>query len=775
MGEFAIGQPVTRQEDPRLLTGRGEFLGDVNLPDQAHGAVLRSPHAHAKILSLDTTDARAAPGVLAVLTGEDWAREGYGSLPCEEIRTRRDGSPMFHPPHPALVTGRVRLVGDYVAFVVAETAVQARDACELIMVDYQAVAAVTGTADAVAQGAPAVWDECPDNICYDHDQGDEAAVDAAIARADHVVRQRLIVNRVTAVAMEPRGCLGDYDAGTGRYTLYTGLQNPHPLRQQIAHQIFHIPETSVRIVPGDIGGSFGMRGGTYHELLLVLWASRITGRPVKWICDRSEGFMSDDHARDNVTDLTLALDKEGNFLGLKISTIANLGAYLGIRGPRPPIGNLGTLVGVYKTPAVYVEVTGVFTNTNSTSPYRGAGAPEAAYIIERAVDIAARELDMDPAEIRRRNCVPPDAMPWTNALGYTYDCGEFENNQVKAMALADYAGFEARRAESAAGGMLRGIGMSNTVKKTSTPNIESADIRFSPSGTVTLIMGTISHGQGHETIFKQIMCSSLGIDPGIVEFVQGDTDIVGYGRGTFNSRSTAIGGSAVKLAGDKIIAKGVRIAAHLLEAAEADIEFTGGTFTVAGTDRRIGLIELARESYVPGSLPPGIEPGLDEKGSFTPQYWNWPTGVQVCELEIDPDTGTTRMLNFVCVDDVGVVINPLLLTAQLHGGIAQGIGQALMEDIAFDRDSGQLLSGSLMDYCMPRADDLCYFDIVSAPVPTKSNPIGAKGGGESGPTGALPATMNAVVDALKPLGIRHLDMPATPERVWRAIQEAKAA
>ncbi len=774
MGEFAIGQPVTRQEDPRLLTGRGEFLGDVNLPDQAHGAVLRSPHAHAKIVSVDTTDARAAPGVLAVLTGEDWAREGYGSLPCEEIRTRKDGSPMFHPAHPALVTGRVRLVGDYVAFIVAETASLARDACELIAVAYQPLPAVTGTADAIAADAPWVWDECPDNICYTHDQGDQAAVDAAIAQAPHVVRQRLIVNRVTAVAIEPRGVLGDHDAGSGRYTLYTGLQNPHPLRHQIAHQIFHIPETSVRIVPGDVGGSFGMRGGTYHELLLVLWASRITGRPVKWICDRSEGFMSDDQARDNVSELTLALDGDGNFLALKISTIANLGAYLGIRGPRPPIANLGTLAGVYKTPAVYVEVTSVFTNTNSTSPYRGAGAPEAAYITERLVDIAARELDMDPAEIRRRNCVPPDAMPWTNALGYTYDCGEFENNQVKAMALADYAGFEARRAKSAAGGMLRGIGMSNTVKKTSTPNIESADIRFTPSGTVTLIMGTISHGQGHETIFKQIMCGSLGIDPDIVEFVQGDTDIVGYGRGTFNSRSTAIGGSAVKLAGDKIIAKGVRVAAHLLEAAEADIEFADGAFTVAGTDRRIGLIELARESYVPGKLPPGIEPGLDEKGTFTPQYWNWPTGVQVCELEIDPGTGKTRILNFVCVEDVGVVINPLLLKAQLHGGIAQGIGQALMEDIAFDRDSGQLLSGSLMDYCMPRADDLCYFDIVSAPVPTESNLIGAKGGGESGPTGALPATMNAVVDALKPLGIRHLDMPATPERVWRAIQEAKA-
>lgn len=774
MGEFAIGQPVRREEDPRLLTGRGEFLNDVNLYRQAHAYVLRSPHAHARIVSIDTSAARAAPGVLCVLTGEDWAAENFGSLPCEEIRTKQDGSPMFHPPHPALVTGRVRLVGDYVAFVVAESRDLARDAAELIAVDYAPLPAVTATADAVEPGAPAVWDECPDNICYYHEQGDDAAVAAAFAQADHVVRQRMVVNRVTAVALEPRGCIGDYDARHDRYTLYTGLQNPHPLRHQIARQIFHIPETHVRILAGDVGGSFGMRGGIYHELPLVLWASRKLGRPVKWTCDRSEGFMSDDHGRDNVSELALAMDKEGNFLGLRISTIANMGAYLGIRGPRPPIGNLGTLVGVYRTPAVHVEVTGVFTNTNSTSPYRGAGAPEAAYITERLVDIAARTLGMDPAEIRRRNCVPPSAMPWTNALGYTYDCGEFEANMDKAMAAADWAGFEARRAAAASRGALRGIGMSNTVKKTSTPNIESADIRFDPSGTVTLIMGTISHGQGHETIFKQIMCGRLGIDPATVRFVQGDTDIVSYGRGTFNSRSTAIGGSAVKIASDKIIAKAKRIAAHLLEAAEVDIAFADGTFSVSGTDRAISLIEVAKTAYKPTAIPPDIEPGLDETGTFTPQYWNWPTGVQVCELEIDPDTGRTEIVNFVCVDDVGTVINPLLLKAQMHGGIVQGIGQALMEDVVFEPESGQLLTGSLMDYCLPRADDLCDMEVISAPVPTSSNPIGAKGGGESGPTGALPAVINAVVDALKPLGVTHLDMPATPERVWQAIRAARA-
>ncbi|MHA1108252.1 MAG: xanthine dehydrogenase family protein molybdopterin-binding subunit, partial [Alphaproteobacteria bacterium] len=728
----------------------------------------------ARINSIDTAQAQAAPGVVAVCTGADWAEENYGTPPSEDILTRKDGSPLYQPPHPALVTDRVRVVGDSVAFVVAESRDQARDAAEMIAVDYDALPAITATADALKPGAPLVWDDCPDNICFYLERGDESAVEAAFARADHVVRQSMVVNRITTVTLEPRGCLGEYDARHDRYTLHTGLQRPHEMRQRITQQVFHIPETSVRVVSGDIGGSFGMRGSIYCEQLLVLWAAKKTGRPVKWICDRSEGFMSDDHARDNVSELALALDKDGKFLGLRVSTIASMGAYLGIRGPRPPIGNLGTLAGIYTTPAVYVEVTGVYCNTTPTSPYRGAGAPEAAYITERLVDIAARELDMDPAEIRRRNCVPSSAMPWTNALDYTYDCGEFEFNMDKAMEVSDWAGFEARRAESAARGRLRGIGMSNTVKKTSTPNIESAGIRFDPSGTVTLIMGTISHGQGHETIFKQIMCDRLGLDPADVRYVQGDTDNVTYGRGTFNSRSTAIGGSAVKIATDKIIEKGTRIAGHMLEAAEADITFDEGTFSVAGTDHSVTLRDVAKTAFNATALPPDIEPGLDETGAFTPQYWNWPTGVQICELEIDPDTGSTEILNFVCVDDVGTVINPALLKAQMHGGIVQGIGQALMEDIKFDGDSGQLLTGSLMDYCMPRADDLCAIEVISAPVPTASNLIGAKGGGESGPTGALPTTINAVMDALKPLGVTHMDMPATPLRVWQAIQDAKA-
>ena len=772
MGEFAVGQSVPREEDPRLLTGGGEFLDDVNLRGQAWGYVLRSPHAMADIRSIDTGAAARAPGVLRVLTGADWAAEGYGGLPCEDLnKTRPDGAPIYQPDWPALVAGRVRSVGDPVAFVVAETPAQARDAAEMIGVDYAPLPSVAGVERAVAPGAPAVWADCPDNICFVEEKGDAAAVDAAFAAADRIVRRKLTINRVTAVALEPRGCLGDYDRRQDRYTLYTGPQNPHPLRYQIARQIFGIPETAVRIVPGDVGGSFGMRGGTYAELVLVLWASRLVGRPVKWRCERSEGFLSDSHGRDNVSEVALALDRDGTFLALRVRTLAAMGAYLAIRGPRPPTNNLGTVAGVYRTPAVHVEVTGVFTNTVPTNPYRGSGAPEAAYVGERLIDIAARELGLDAAEIRRKNAVPPESMPWTNALGFTYDCGDFPGNLDKALAAIDYAGFEARRAEAAGRGRLRGIGLSNTVKKTSSPFPESSGIRFDPSGTVTLVMGTVSHGQGHETVFKQIVCDRLGIDPATIRYVQGDTDIVPYGRGTFNSRSMSIGGSAVALACDKTIAKATRIAAHLLEAAEEDIGFSGGAFAVRGTDRALPFLEVAAAAFRPALLPPGIEPGLYETGTFVPQYWNWPTGVQVCELEIDPETGATEIVGFVCVDDVGTVVNPLLLKAQMHGGIVQGIGQALMEDIVYDED-GQLLAGSLMDYCLPRAGDTCSMEIVSAPTITKSNLIGAKGGGESGPTGALPATINAVVDALKPLGVDHIDMPATPQRIWRAIRDA---
>ncbi len=776
MGEFAIGQPLPREEDPRLLRGDGNYLDDINFLNQAYGFVLRSPHAHAKIISIDTQAAKNSPGVVRVLTGDDWKAENYGTMPCEDtaMANRSDGTPMFHPYRGALITKRARFVGDYIAFVIAETRDQARNAAELIEVEYEVLPAINSIEKALEGDITSVWPANPDNIAFTLEKGDEPAVEEAFAKADKIITREFRISRVTAVTLEPRGCIGSYDKRTARYTLYTGLQNPHPVRQQLTQGVFHIPETQMHVVPGDVGGSFGMRGGTYPELALVLWGARLTDRPIKWICDRSEGFMSDDHGRDNLSRVSLALDKEGLFLGIKVHSVASMGAYLAIRGPRPPTNNLGTLAGVYRTPAAFVRVDGVFTNMNCTNPYRGSGAPEAAFNIERIVDIAADEIGMDPALLRAKNSVTPEQMPWTNALGFTYDCGDFPGNQEKALNAINYDQFSDRREKSRVAGRLRGLGISNTVKKTSSPFPETCKLRFDPSGTLTMIMGTISHGQGHETIFKQIVCDKLGLDPSIIRFVQGDTDVATYGRGTFNSRSTSIGGSAAALACSKTIDKGRRIAAHIFETAESDIEFTSGNFIVTGTDRQISLVEVAQKSFQASSMPPDIEPGLDEQGVFKPEYWNWPTGVQVCEVEIDPETGATDIVNFVCVDDVGTVINPLLLKAQMHGGIAQGIGQALMENIHFDGASGQLLTGSLMDYCMPRADDFCYMDIISAPTITASNLIGAKGGGESGPTGALPATINAVMNALRPLGVNHLDMPATSYRIWQAIQAARA-
>ena len=773
MGEFAIGQPVPRTEDPRLLTGGGKFVDDVKLLGEAHANILRSPHAHARILAIGTDAAKAAPGVLAVLTGQDYAADGLGYMPCTELQKRRDGSPMFLPPHPALVLDQVKRVGDAVALVIAETVAQAKDAAERIEVEYEPLPSVTSAAEAAMPGAQAVWEACTGNICYYHEQGDKVAVEAAFAKADCVVRRRFKVNRVSANTMEPRGCIGDYDWREDRYTVYTGLQNPHQVREQIARGVFGVAETQLRIMPGDIGGSFGLRGGTYPEIVMVLWASKIVGRPVKWVCERSEGLLSDHHARDNFSDVALALDKNGNFLALDVSTTANMGAYLAVKGPRPPVGNLGTLAGVYTTPLAHVSVTAVFTNTNPTNPYRGSGAPEAAYITERLIDIAARELGIDPAELRRRNLIAHEAMPFTNALGYTYDCGAFEKGLDGALEMADYAGFEARRAAARKRGKLRGIGLSHAVKKTSIPVIETAEIRFDPSGTATLLIGTISHGQGHETIYKQIMCDRLGLLPERIRIVESDTDLVTYGGGTFGSRSAALGGSAIVRAAEKIEAKARRIAAHLLEAAKSDLTFEDGAFIIAGTDRSVTLVEVAKAAYTPPRLPSEIEPGLDETAAFAPEGQNWPNGCHICEVEIDPDTGTHEIVRYTAVDDVGTVLNPLLYEAQIHGGVVQGLGQALMEEMVFENGTGQLLSGSFMDYCMPRADDLCFIDQGSEPVPTRTNPLGVKGAGESGPVAALPAAINAVIDALKPLGVDHIDPPATPERIWRAVREAE--
>ena len=764
-----IGAPVPREDDSRLLTGGGRYLDDIAFEGLARGVVLRSPHAHARIVAIDTAEAERMPGVLAVLDGTDWRADGHGCLPCEDEAARPDGAPMIDPPRPALVRERVRFVGDPVAFVVAETEALALDAAERIAVDYEPLPASVTIDGALAEGAPAVWPFCLDNVAFAHTEGDAEAVAAAFEGAAHTVRQRFAINRITGAMMEPRGCVGLYDPRDGRYTIHSGVQNAHTLRRQLAETVFGVAESRVRVVCDDIGGSFGTRGANYPELILVLWAARRIGRPVKWISSRGEGLATDDHARECVIEVALALDDEGRFLALDVSTSANLGAYLSTRGPRPPVGNLGTLAGVYRTPAAHVAVRGVHTHTTPTSPYRGSGAPEAAFALERTVDVAARRLGMDPAEIRRINTVAPDRMPWTNALGYVYDCGDFPKNLSNVLQEADFKGFYERRRETEARGRLRGFGFANTVKKTSTPIVETAEIRVDPSGGLTLMTGTIDHGQGHSTIFRQILCESLGAAPGDIRFVQGDTDLVVYGRGTFNSRSTAIAGSAIRLAADKVIDKGKRIAAHLLEAAETDIAYADALFSVAGTDQSVSLAKVALAAVEPTALPAGLEPGLGAQAWFAPEYWNWPSSAQVCEVEIDPETGVVEIVRYTGVSDAGRVINPMLYAGQLHGGIAQGIGQALLEEIRIDPESGQLLTGSFMDYALPRADDLSAFAVASAGIPTASNPIGAKGVGESGPTGALPATINAIADALSSNGVEDIPLPATPERIWRAL------
>ena len=772
MGEFGIGQGISRFEDPRLLRGGGRYVDDVVLPGMAYAHVLRSPHAHARIVSIDTAAAMAAPGVLAVLTGEDWAASGFGNLPANGGRFRRDGSPMFVPPYPVLVGGRVRRVGDYVAFVVAETRNQAMDAADLIEVDYEPLPAVTATEAAAMDGAPAVWDECPDNVCYVHQEGDAAAVDAAFEKADHVVGQTFVINRVSANSMEPRGCIGVYDAADEAYTVYTTLQGLQPYRSLLAN-ILNAPESSVRVIAGDIGGGFGMKTAIYNEVPLTLLASKRTGRPVKWISTRSEALLSDGHGRDNVTAGQLALDANGKFLGMRVRTTACIGAYLQIGVENSAVKNLGTLAGVYTTPAIDVEVTTVFTNTNPVRAYRGNGRPEAAYVMERLIDLAAAEMQVDPAELRRRNMIAPDAMPYQTALSFKYDCGEFEKNMDMALAMGGYTGFAARRDEARTRGKLRGIGLSNTIERAGSEGVEGAEIRFDRSGTVTVLSGSIDQGQGHETMYKQLVHERLGVDPADMRYVSGDSDKAPLGQGSFGSRSATIGGTALHLAAEKIIAKGKRIAAHIFETDPAAVAFEEGVFSVQGTNQSMTIKEVARKSLDPDSLPDGMEPGLSEQGSFVATVMNFPNGVHLCEVEIDEETGAVDIVAYNVVDDVGTVLNPLLLKGQIHGGIAQGAGQILMEDIQYDRDSGQLLTGSFMDYCMPRADDLSFVAVESNPVPTATNPLGVKGAGEAGNVGALPAVANAVVNALSVYGVKHIEMPATPERVWQAIRAAK--
>jgi aerobic carbon-monoxide dehydrogenase large subunit len=768
MGEFAIGQAVPRFEDPRLVRGGGRYVGDMVLPGMAFGYVLRSPHGHARIRSIDTAKAKASPGVLAVLTSADWKAAGWGDLPVPGGLSRRDGS-VFKPPYPGLAKDKVRFVGDYVAFVVAETLHQAMDAAELIAVDYEPLPATVSTAEASAKGAPAVWEGCADNIGFVQLFGDKAAADAAFAKADHVVKHKFVINRVTAASMEPRGALGDYNAAEDRYTIYTTLQRVHPYRSELS-PVMKVPESKIRVVAGDIGGSFGMKSAVYNEVALVLLASKVTRRPVKWMSTRSEAFLCDAQARDNVTEAELALDKQGHFLAMRAKVVAAIGAYLQT-GMQAFTGNIGTLAGVYRIPAMHADVTAVFTHTSPVRPYRGNGRPEAAYVIERLVDLAADQLGIDPTDLRRKNYISPNAMPFKTALTFTYDSGEFEKGMDLALKLADFGGFEKRRAESRKRGKLRGIGVSNTIERAAAAGFEGAEIRFDKSGTATLFCGSVTQGQGHETTFKQIMCDRLGVDPGDVYYVQGDTDQVFIGEGTGGSRSATIGGAAVDMAAQRVTAKAKAIAAHLLKVDAGDVNFADGVFSSPRTNQTLTIKEVAKEAVDPAKLPKGMDVGLNATATYVAPVQNFPNGCHVCELEIDEETGSVEIQRYSVVDDVGTVINPLLLKGQIVGGVAQGVGQILMEDIQFDGD-GQILTGSFMDYAMPRATDISAVEVKSNPVPTKTNPLGVKGAGEAGCVGAMPAVANALVDALSHLGIKHIEMPATPERLWRAISQA---
>jgi aerobic carbon-monoxide dehydrogenase large subunit len=770
MGQFGVGQPVPREEDPYLLRGAGRYVDDVRLLDLSRAVVLRSPHAHARIRSINIDAAKAAPGVLLVLTGETPEVAALGLQVPRMPRKRKDGSPGFIAPQPHLARGFVRFVGDPVAFVVAETLNQAKDAAELIEVDYEPLPALVSTAAAVEPGAIKIWDNCPDNVAFYHEIGNKAAVDAAFAQAAHVIKHRMVINRITANSMEPRGSLAEYDGRENRYVIRCTLQAPHRSRGIFA-QLLKVPETAVRVICENVGGGFGMKGSLGPEYVLTALAARLLRRPVKWVEERSEGLLADEHARDNVTDAELALDKDGKFLAVRTRTLANIGAYhTSDRAAGPPLSNLGSLAGTYTTPALYCEVLGVMTHTQLTGHYRGAGRPEASYVIETMVDLAARKLGIDPAELRRRNTVPLITVPYKTGLTFILDSGDFGKNLGDALKMADYAGFAARAAESKTRGKLRGIGVTNTIEGTAGGMLEHAEIRFDFTGTLTLMMGTHDHGQGHGTTFKQILSDRLGIDADKVRYRNGDTDEVLTGTGTFGSRSTACGGSALVIAADKVIARGKKLASHFLEAAEADIVFEGGKFAVAGTDKAITLIDVAKASYMPGRLPRGSEMGLFETGTYDGGAPTYPNGCHICEVEIDEGTGAIEMVRYVAVDDCGRVINPLLLEGQMHGGIAQGVGQALMEDLHYERESGQVMSGSFMDYAMPRASDFCAIEMESNEVLAKTNPLGVKGGGEAGTVGGLAAMMNAINDALARAGAGYLQMPCTPEKVWRALQ-----
>lgn len=771
MGQNAFGQPVRRKEDQSLLTGRGRFIDDYRPAGLAHAWMVRSPHAHARIVRIDTEAAAAAPGVVAVLTGADLAADGIGGIPCTYQPPWPNGTAPPRPDHlprwPALAGETVRYVGDTVAMVVAESEDAARSAAERIEVEWDPLPAVVEPAAALASDAAIVHAGQPDNVCFTWETGDGPATDRAFTRADRIVTLDVVNNRVVVAAMETRGAIGEWV--DGRLVLTTASQLPHQLKEQLAEHVFRVPEDAVRVVVRDVGGGFGIKNSLYPEQVLVMWAARRLGRPVKWIGDRADAFLTDAHARDNRTRGELAVDADGRFLGLRVTTTANIGAYVANKGLLSPTLNAPALVGAYATPAIHLRVTGVFTNTVPTDVYRGAGRPEAVYLVERLVDVAARELGIDRIQLRRRNVIRPEQIPYRTPIWLTYDAGRFEANLDEALPAVDWDGFEARRAAALAAGKLRGIGLSFYVERCAGASHEDATIEIAADGRATVLVGTMSNGQGHVTAYAQIVAEMLGLPIEQVDVFQGDTDRIRHGQGTGGSRSLVMGGSAVHGATRTVIDKARAIAGHLLETAEADLDFADGVFSIVGTDRRVTFRDVAATAHDPARLPPGMAPGLDAENRFKVSGYTYPNGCHVAEVEIDRDTGRPEVLGYTVVHDFGRVLNPLMLGGQVHGGVAQGLGQALHEHTVYDPASGQLLSGSFMDYCIPRADDLPSLDFHMREDPAPANPLGVKGAGEAGCAGAPPAIVNAVVDALKPLGVRHVDMPLTAEKLWRVI------
>ena len=790
MSARMVGDPVRRKEDLRFLTGKGRYTDDINRPGQVYAVFVRSPHAHAEIKTVDTKRAAGALGVVAIYTGADLIKAGLGTLPCGWGVKNKDGSPMAEPPHPVLASGKVRYVGDPVAVVIADSKTAAEEAAELVEVAYNELPAAPAVDAAAKPGAPQLFAEAKNNVCYDWHIGDKAATDAAFAKAAHVTTLDIVNNRLVPNAMEPRAYIGDYDRATGEHTLFTTSQNPHAIRLLMGAFVLHVPEHKLRVVAPDVGGGFGSKIFHYAEEAAVTWAATQLGRPVKWTAERSESFLTDAHGRDHVTHAELALDKDGKFLGLRVATLANLGAYLSTFAPAVPTYLYATLLaGTYTTPAIYAEVKGVFTNTVPVDAYRGAGRPEASYLVERLVDKAASELKTDPAELRRKNFIPKDAYPYQTPVALAYDSGDYFSTLDLALKAADYSGFNKRRDDARKRGKLRGIGLSTYIEACGVaPSAvagalgaraglyEVAEVRVNPTGSITVFTGTHSHGQGHETTFAQVVAERLGIPIDQVQVAHGDTAQTPFGMGTYGSRSLPVGGSALVKALDKIEAKGKKIAAHLLEAAEADIEFKDGKFTVAGTDKSKSFGEVALAAYIPHNYPlETLEPGLDETAYYDPKNFTFPSGAHIAEVEIDPDTGTVELVTMTAADDFGRIVNPLIVEGQVHGGLAQGIGQALFEECRYDSNSGQLITGSFMDYRMPRAGDLPSFSVATHATLCTHNPLGAKGCGEAGAIGAPGAVMNAVLNALRSVGASEVQMPASPERVWRAINGRKAA